>query len=229
MQGSTSATTPRGTPSRRGRSPRFSSDSSSHTSLGHLSNNYPTDSTTVFASSLDIQVEGTAPIKDISEEPTGSKAPLPSISSETEKRAPRKSKTDALAALNNQGRASSAAPDDDDETATNLTAKYHNLPPITVSPTLDPSSVKTTTPRHEGHKPPMSRPFGLQDCPEYYPNSEQFKDPMEYIKSIAEEAKQYGICKIVPPSDWKMPFVTNTEVCGIMRKKCSFVALFFLI
>ncbi len=221
MQGSPSATTPRGTPSRRGRSPRFSSDGSSHASLSHLGNNYPTNSTTVFASSLDIQVEGTAPIKDNSGEETASMVPQPPISSENEKRAPRKSKTDALAALNNQVRSSSAAPDDDDETAVNLTAKYRNLPPIAVSSVLDPSSVKTTTPRHEGHKPLVPRPFGLQDCPEYYPSSEQFKDPMEYIKSIAEEAKQYGICKIVPPSDWNMPFVTNTEVCDRMRMKCT--------
>lgn len=222
MQGSTSAATPRGTPSRRGRSPRFSSDSSSHASLSHLGNNYPTDSTTVFASSLDIQVEGTAPIKDNSGEETGSKAPQPPVSSDNEKRAPRKSKTDALAALNNQVRASSAAPDDDDETAANLTAKYRNLPPIAVSSALDPSSVKTTTPRQEDRKPSVPRPFGLQDCPEYYPTSEQFKNPMEYIKSIAEEAMQYGICKIVPPSDWKMPFVTNTEVCDKLRLRYPF-------
>lgn len=181
--------------------------------MSHLGNNYPTDPTTVFASSLDIRVEGAVPIKDDSKEEASSKAPQPAASSDTEKRAPRKSKTDALAALNNQTRASSTAPDDEEAT-TNLTAKYRNAPPIPVSPTLDLSSVKTSTPRRDGCKPPAPRPFGLMDCPEYYPTPEQFKDPMEYIKSIADEAREFGICKIVPPSDWKMPFVTNTEVCN---------------
>ncbi|KXN89442.1 Lysine-specific demethylase 5A [Leucoagaricus sp. SymC.cos] len=208
MQGSTSATPPRGTPSRRGRSPRFSSDGSSHAGTSHLSNKYAAESSTIFASSLDILVEGAVPIKDDSSEDTES--PQPTTSSDTDKRAPRKSKTDALVALNNQARASSAAPDED-EAAHSLTAKYRNAPPIPVSPTLNMSSVKTPGHRHEGKASPTSRPFGLKDCPEYYPTSEQFADPMEYIKSIAEQAKEFGICKIVPPADWKMPFVTNTE------------------
>jgi histone demethylase JARID1 len=165
----------------------------------------------VFASSLDIRVEGAVPIKDDSNEDTSPEAPQPTTSSDTDKRAPRKSKTDALAALNNQTRASSAALDDDDGII-NLTAKYRSAPPIPVSPILNMASVKKSAPRHEGGDPPPPRPFGLKDCPEYYPTQEQFADPMEYIKSIAVEAKEYGICKIVPPSDWKMPFVTNTEV-----------------
>lgn len=211
MQGSTSASTPRGTPSRRGRSPRFSSDSSSHASTSHLGNNYPADSATVFASSLDIRVEGAVPIKDDSGEDTSTKPPQPTATSDTDKRAPRKSKTDALVALNNQTRASSAAPDDE-EAVTNITGRYRSAPAIPVSPALDMSSVKTSTPRHPGSAQPAPRPFGLRDCPEYYPTPEQFADPMEYIKSIAEEAKEFGICKIMPPPDWKMPFVTNTEV-----------------
>lgn len=210
MQGSTSAASPRGTPSRRGRSPRFSSDSSSHASTSHLGNNYPADSATLFASSLDIRVEGAVPIKDDSNEDPSPKASQPAVASDSDKRTPRKSKTDALAALNNQARASSTALDDD-EAATNLTAKYRSAPAIPVSPALDMSSVKTSTPRHQGSAPPAPRPFGLRDCPEYYPTQEQFADPMEYIKSIADEAKEYGICKIIPPPDWKMPFVTDTE------------------
>lgn len=34
---------------------------------------------------------------------------------------------------------------------------------------------------------------------------------MAYIDSIAPEAKAYGICKIVPPEGWRMPFVLETE------------------
>jgi histone demethylase JARID1 len=213
MSGSVSATSPRRTPSRRGRSPRFSSDGSSHGSSGHLGHNYPTETATIFASSLDIRVEGALPIKDDSEDETPSRMPQSANLHDTEKRTPRKSKTDALTALNNQTRSSSLMPDED-EVDTNITAKYRNGTAIPVPATLDLSSVKTAKRHQERCAITVPRPFGLKDCPEYYPTTEQFKDPLEYIKSIAEEAKEYGICKIVPPSDWKMPFVTNTEVCG---------------
>lgn len=34
---------------------------------------------------------------------------------------------------------------------------------------------------------------------------------MEYITSLSPHAKQYGICKIVPPEGWQMPFSLPTE------------------
>ena len=34
----------------------------------------------------------------------------------------------------------------------------------------------------------------------------------DLIRSISDHAKNYGICKIVPPESWKMPFTTDTEV-----------------
>ncbi len=56
--------------------------------------------------------------------------------------------------------------------------------------------------------------FGLEECPVFYPTEEEFKDPMGYIALIGEEGKgkEFGICKIVPPEGWKMPFVLDTEV-----------------
>jgi histone demethylase JARID1 len=98
------------------------------------------------------------------------------------------------------------------DTSEDLTQKYRNTAPIPVSPKLDLSSVKTSTPRRpkeEGFQDP--RLFGLSDCPSYYPTPDEFKDPMAYIKSISQDAEAYGICKIVPPEGWKMPFVTDTE------------------
>jgi histone demethylase JARID1 len=35
---------------------------------------------------------------------------------------------------------------------------------------------------------------------------------MAYIRTISDRANAYGICKVVPPVGWKMPFVTDTAV-----------------
>lgn len=43
------------------------------------------------------------------------------------------------------------------------------------------------------------------EAPTYRPTIEQFRDPLEYISSIREEAEKYGICKIIPPSEWNPP------------------------
>jgi histone demethylase JARID1 len=210
MHGSPSSTTPRGTPSRRGKSPRFSSDSGPQAGSSTLPTNFANKVPTTFISSLDIPVQGAIPIdieNEKTSEPTGDTQPA---LTET-KRAPRKSKTDALAALNNQARSSSIGPDDMDVTE-DLTENYRNAPPIPVPPYLDLSTVKTSTRRTPNNAPRDPRPFGLTDCPEFFPTQEEFKDPMAYIKSISPKANEYGICKIIPPADWKMPFVTDTEV-----------------
>ncbi|KIO30970.1 hypothetical protein M407DRAFT_222112 [Tulasnella calospora MUT 4182] len=55
------------------------------------------------------------------------------------------------------------------------------------------------------------RPFDIEDCPAFYPTAEEWKDPMAYVKSISDRAKAYGICKIVPPEGWNMPFVIDTK------------------
>jgi len=67
---------------------------------------------------------------------------------------------------------------------------------ISVSSILDLSSVKTSSRRNQPtHSTP--RPFGLQDCPVFYPTSDEFKDPITYIDSISCRVINYGICKVV--------------------------------
>ncbi|KIK67658.1 hypothetical protein GYMLUDRAFT_54436 [Collybiopsis luxurians FD-317 M1] len=214
MHGSSTATVPRGTPSRRGKSPKFSSPSPPHSSSGSNKPETANNSANSFFTCLSIPVEGAVPIGDDSlpeKLPPPDLEATPATSSTSEpKRAPRKSKTFALAALNNHVRDDLI---DVDETSTlsMLEEKYRQSTPIPVTPTLDLSTVKTASPRHFRHPKSVQRPFGLQDCPEYFPTAEEFKDPMAYIKSISAEAREYGICKIVPPEEWKMPFATDTE------------------
>lgn len=59
--------------------------------------------------------------------------------------------------------------------------------------------------------PKQNRLFGLRESPTYRPTAEQFKDPVQYIQSIREEAQKYGIVKIVPPDTWNPTFAIDTE------------------
>ncbi|KAJ3718020.1 jumonji superfamily protein [Lentinula guzmanii] len=212
MHSSSMATSPRGTPSRRGKSPKSSTTPSPAQSSAVSFHPEPTNnSTSSFFSCISIPVEGAMPVGNVSSPERSPTLDLeaPPSSSES-KRAPRKSKTFALAALNSHVRDDLV---DVDETTTlsAMEEKYRQSAPIPVTPALDLSTVKTTSPRHYIHPKSVQRPFGLQDCPEYFPTAEEFQDPMAYIKSISAEAQEYGICKIVPPESWKMPFVTDTE------------------
>jgi [histone H3]-trimethyl-L-lysine4 demethylase len=210
MHGSPSQATPRGTPSRRGKSPRFSADSMSQpgSSTGH--NTLANKHSTTFISSLDIPVKGAIPIEtdsDDNSEPNDPSHPKPPDS----KRAPRKSKTEAMAALNNQARSASDEGDEVDK-AEDLADRYRNMTPIQVSPELDLSTVKTAqSAKRTKPSSAVQRPFGLTEAPTFYPTAEEFKDPMAYIRSITDKAREYGICKIVPPEGFEMPFVTDTK------------------
>lgn len=208
MHGGPSSPTPRGTPSRRGKSPRFSSDNLPLASSSAFPINFTNKPATTFISSLNIPVQGAIPIDGDAQKKSESTDPGLSTLGDS-KRAPRKSKTDALVALNNHARSPSIETDFSED----ITEKYKNSLPIPVSSFLDLSSVKTPLPRSTMAFARPPRPFELTDCPEFFPTVEEFKDPMTYIKSISPKAVPYGICKIIPPDDWKMPFVTDTEVC----------------
>ncbi|KAM0753831.1 JmjC-domain-containing protein [Meredithblackwellia eburnea MCA 4105] len=131
--------------------------------------------------------------------------------------APRASKQSAIAALTTRVDKAAAPPSPGDAFPPSSPA---DRPPASRrqaprAPPLDFNQVKTWSPRLP-YPPPRpsgknSRIFGLDHAPVYYPSIEEFAHPMEYIESIAKEAKQYGICKIVPPEGWRPPFALNTE------------------
>ncbi|KAJ6465147.1 jumonji superfamily protein [Mycena vulgaris] len=198
---SPSTATPRGTPSRRGKSPRIATPSPAKVTSQVLQANKPPSA---FYSCISIPVEGAVPINPPSDGPPPVQEQRPAAESA---RAPRKSKTEALMALKTRSRSVSIGEDDGEDI---LAEKYRDVPAIIPSPILDLSTVKTISPRPDSLPRKEPRPFGLQDCPAFYPTAEEFKDPMAYIRTISERANAFGICKVVPPAGWKMPFVTDT-------------------
>ncbi|KAJ0017571.1 hypothetical protein Pint_11402 [Pistacia integerrima] len=45
----------------------------------------------------------------------------------------------------------------------------------------------------------------IDEAPVFYPTVEEFKDTLGYIAKIRTKAESYGICRIVPPSNWIPP------------------------
>jgi histone demethylase JARID1 len=207
--GSHGAPPSRGTPGRRGRSPRVSKTASPAPTTSEDVGLGSARPNATFTTCLSIPVQGATPIEP-SEAPQDSRMNHGSAQPPAPpgRRAPRKSKLDALAALQNRDSSSSPEPDDDMNGGRD---SFRAAAPMPVPTGLDMKVVKTRSPRHPP-KTERSRPFGLQDCPTYYPSAEEFKDPMGYISTIYEEAARHGICKVVPPAEWSMPFVTDTEV-----------------
>lgn len=60
-----------------------------------------------------------------------------------------------------------------------------------------------------------SRIYDLEEAPVYQPTDEEWKDPIEYMRKIAPEAKKYGICKVIPPKTWNPDFAIDTEVSTV--------------
>ncbi|KAK4099604.1 PLU-1-domain-containing protein [Parathielavia hyrcaniae] len=94
------------------------------------------------------------------------------------------------------------------------------LSSLTSAP-LDPASVErrgqpTACPEPVKKK---SRPHGLQEAPTYRPTEEEWKEPFEYIKKISPEARQYGLCKIIPPESWNPDFAIDTEKFHFRTRK----------
>lgn len=49
------------------------------------------------------------------------------------------------------------------------------------------------------------------EAPVFEPTSEEFQDPLGYIRKIRPVAEQSGICKIKPPPDWQPPFAVDVD------------------
>lgn len=96
----------------------------------------------------------------------------------------------------------------------------HTLSSMTSAP-LDLSSVERRGQPTAVREPikKKSRPYGLQEAPVYKPTEEEWRDPFEYIRKITPEAKNYGLCKIIPPESWNPDFAIDTEKFHFRTRK----------
>jgi len=87
------------------------------------------------------------------------------------------------------------------------------------APPLDLRTVERKGHPSSRDPPQRTRPHGIPEAPTFRPSEAEFRDPMEYIRSISEKASKYGICKIIPPDNWNPDFAIDTEVC-LSWKRC---------
>ncbi|CAH0386856.1 unnamed protein product [Bemisia tabaci] len=63
------------------------------------------------------------------------------------------------------------------------------------------SATQKTSTAKEFPKP--ESPGKIVEAPTFHPTEEEFSDPLEYIERIRPMAEQYGLCRVVPPSNFK--------------------------
>lgn len=67
----------------------------------------------------------------------------------------------------------------------------------------------------------------MVDAPVFYPTEKEFQDPLEYIEKVRSHAERYGICKIVPPANFRpeckiadeMRFTAYNQYVGKMLRR----------
>lgn len=84
---------------------------------------------------------------------------------------------------------------------------------------LDLKTLETKGSIHARDPPPRPRPYGLLEAPTFRPTEAEFRDPMEYIRSISEKASKYGICKIIPPDTWNPELAIDSEKFHFRTRK----------
>nr|BAN20895.1 hypothetical protein [Riptortus pedestris] len=67
----------------------------------------------------------------------------------------------------------------------------------------EPSSPPTAIEWKGTEFPPADIPATLVEAPTFYPDEKDFQDPLDYIEKLTPLAQSFGICRIVPPSNFK--------------------------
>ncbi|XP_028822045.1 LOW QUALITY PROTEIN: protein Jumonji [Denticeps clupeoides] len=80
-----------------------------------------------------------------------------------------------------------------------------------------------TSAAREPHKPAQTRLDperersragwpALGEVPAFRPNAREFQDPLVYLDSVRDRAEQCGLCRVVPPPDWRPECKLNDEM-----------------
>uniref|UniRef100_A0A6Q2Z3D4 Protein Jumonji n=1 Tax=Esox lucius TaxID=8010 RepID=A0A6Q2Z3D4_ESOLU len=78
------------------------------------------------------------------------------------------------------------------------------------NPAAEPKEERGSSPR---------LPLSPTEVPVYRPGPEEFQDPLVYAEAVRRQAEAYGLCRVVPPQDWRpecklkedMRFVTQVQ------------------
>jgi len=52
--------------------------------------------------------------------------------------------------------------------------------------------------------PSLGSPAQMVEAPVFHPTEKEFQDPLEYIDRIRPVAEKFGLCRVVPPSNFKV-------------------------
>lgn len=70
-----------------------------------------------------------------------------------------------------------------------------------------------------------ARVAAIPFAPTYYPTAAQFADPLAFVRAIQPEAAAYGICKIVPPPQWRPSLNADPDAFSFQTKNQDLSAL----
>ena len=83
---------------------------------------------------------------------------------------------------------------------------YHHSTAAKPTRVTDAKESSQRKPASQPPKGPASIFKNVVHCPVYYPTVAEFENPLQFIELIREEAQRLGICKIVPPKEWRPKF-----------------------
>ncbi|XP_066571971.1 protein Jumonji isoform X2 [Amia ocellicauda] len=74
-----------------------------------------------------------------------------------------------------------------------------------------PTPQKPAEPKVEKEKTKMGW-AAMTEVPIFRPSHKEFQDPLVYMESIRDQVEPYGLCRVIPPPDWRPECKLNDEM-----------------